>query len=122
MTNLKKWTQWMLEQNEANFARYEKNRVEQEVFDFYKDMKPFVDEAKRIADGFLEEALPFIQKERPRYIGELQLRQAAENLQMTAVSAFNGKSFYKHFLDHYESTKYTVTRLQTAIMQSEEKT
>ncbi|HHQ0952695.1 TPA: YppE family protein, partial [Listeria innocua] len=95
-------TEQLLLQNEKNWELYLSNREEEKPFDFYKDMKPFVDEAKRCADDFLELAIPWVNNERPPYLGELQLRQACDNVQMTAVSAFNGRSFYKHFLDHYQ--------------------
>lgn len=120
MEKLKKKTEALLEQNEKNWQLYLLNRKEQQPFDFYKNMKPFVDEAKQRAEDFLILALPWVSANRPRYLGELQLRQAADNIQMTAVSAFNGKSFYKHFVDHYESTKYTLTKVISLIERGEE--
>ncbi|MBF2593081.1 YppE family protein [Listeria welshimeri] len=113
-------TEKLLLQNEKNWELYLSNREEAQPFDFYKDMKPFVDEAKACADAFLELAIPWVIKERPPYLGELQLRQACDNIQMTAVSAFNGKSFYKHFLDHYQSSQYTLKRVRDFLKRKEE--
>lgn len=39
-------TEKLLLQNEKNWELYLSNREEAKPFDFYKDMKPFVDEAK----------------------------------------------------------------------------
>ncbi|EUJ32969.1 hypothetical protein MFLO_05120 [Listeria floridensis FSL S10-1187] len=74
-------------------------------------MKPFVDHAKSLADDFLFLAVPWVKETRPHYLTEIELRQMSDNIQMTAVNAFNGKSFYKHFHDHYESSKYTLERV-----------
>lgn len=45
-------TEKLLLQNEKNWELYLSNREEAKPFDFYKDMKPFVDEAKNSADAF----------------------------------------------------------------------
>ncbi|EUJ27094.1 Bacterial domain of uncharacterised function (DUF1798) [Listeria grayi] len=120
MKELKEKTEALLEQNEKNWQLYLENRDSQQPFDFYEDMKPFVDEAKRRCDAFLLVALPWVISERPLYLGELQLNQAAENIQMTAVNAFNGKSFYKHFVDHYESSKYTLSKILLLLERKED--
>lgn len=119
LDDLKARTLALLEQNEQNFNRYLANQKNQEDFDFYQDMKPFVDTAKEKCEQFLELAIPYVNEFRPLYLTETQLRQCSDNIQMTAVNCFNGKSFYKHFHDHYESSNYTLERMQTSLEQGE---
>lgn len=119
MKELKQKTKWLQEQNEKNWQKYLVNRENQVEFDFYQDMKPFVDHAKELADAFLLEAIPWVNKVRPHYLTEMQLKQCCDNIQMTAVNAFNGKSFYKHFHDHYESSKYTLERVYRSLEEAD---
>ncbi|MBC2023173.1 YppE family protein [Listeria booriae] len=111
MSEIQEVTKRLLQQNEAIWELYLANQKEQQAFDFYKDMKPFVDAVKETCDAWLLLVIPWVRKDRPTYIGEAQLRQATDNIQMIAVSAFNGKSFYKHFNDHYQSVEYTLKRV-----------
>ncbi|WP_088808583.1 MULTISPECIES: DUF1798 family protein [Listeria] len=119
MDKLVAQTKALLQQNEENFKRYLANQKAQEDFDFYQDMKPFVDAAKEKCEQFLALAVPYVNKNRPLYLTETQLLQCTQNIQMTAVNCFNGKSFYKHFHDHYESSKYTLERMLTALERGE---
>ncbi|WP_430533958.1 YppE family protein [Listeria rocourtiae] len=111
MSEIKDLTINMLEHNEAIWELYLANRAEQQTFDFYKDMKPFVDAVKETSDQWLALVIPWVNTARPTYLGQAQLEQVADNIQMIAVSAFNGKSFYKHFNDHYQSVEYTLKRV-----------
>ncbi|GER67887.1 hypothetical protein BpJC7_20500 [Weizmannia acidilactici] len=80
--------------------------------DFFSEVKPFCDRLKEVIDEWLPLAKVWVAENRPKHLFVLQLEHTAENLQMVSVRAFYPSSSRKMVLDHFQSVKYILARLQ----------
>ncbi|KFN03934.1 DUF1798 family protein [Bacillus clarus] len=77
-------------------------------FDFYKDMKPFVDMVDQELESWKELAYEWIKEEKPKYIHVQQIDQVYENLQNNALQCFVNKGKGKRFFETHQAILYTL--------------
>ncbi|PFE04273.1 DUF1798 domain-containing protein [Bacillus cereus] len=87
-----------------------KKRAEKE-FDFYQDMKPFVDMVDRELEVWKELAYQWIKHEKPKYIHVQQIDQVYENLQNNALQCFVNKGKGKRFYETHQAILYTLQNI-----------
>ncbi|MEH7459224.1 hypothetical protein CON65_07590 [Bacillus pseudomycoides] len=81
---------------------------EDKEFDFYMDMKPFVDMVDRELEGWKELAYQWIKQEKPKYIHLQQIDQVYDNLQNNALQCFVNKGKGKRFYETHQAILYTL--------------
>lgn len=92
--------------NEAN----EKKR-EMIEYDFYEDMKPFVNMVDEELKVWKELAYKWIKEEKPKYIHVQQIDQVYDNLQMNALQCFVNKGKGKRFFETHQAISYTLQNI-----------
>lgn len=105
----------MLIQSSEKLIHYNDETIikkkENKEFDFYKDMKPFVN----VVDQELEEwkglAYQWIKQEKPKYIHVQQIDQVCENLQNNALQCFVNKGKGKRFYETHQAILYTLQNI-----------
>ncbi|SDY88756.1 protein of unknown function [Evansella caseinilytica] len=112
---LKEVTGALLQKNEEAFHYFEKYCVDEMTADFHKDVKPFADEVKRLADLWMLKTELFIREQRPKYLHRSQLEDAYENLQAQSVACFQKDTKRKAFIERNKSIKYTLEILLAAL-------
>ena len=96
--------------NQAN-DRYHLARETGEEGDFYKEVKPFADEAKRLSDEWEEEVMRSFQARRFKHIHLPQVKATIENIELLSVQAFFPKASYTRFRNYVESTLFVLQQL-----------
>ncbi|MFJ8527070.1 YppE family protein [Bacillus sp. NPDC094106] len=81
---------------------------EDKEFDFYTDMKPFVDMVDRELEDWKELAYQWIKQEKPKYIHLQQIDQVYDNLQNNALQCFVNKGKGKRFYETHQAILYTL--------------
>ncbi|EMA6341927.1 YppE family protein [Bacillus cytotoxicus] len=81
-------------------------------YDFYTDMKPFVDRVDNELRAWKELAYRWIKEEHPKYVHFQQIDQVCENLQNNALQCFVNKGKGKRFYETHQAILYT---LQTIV-------
>jgi hypothetical protein len=117
VNTLKQLTSELLEMNGEVLRIYKETRERGEEGDFYKEVKPFADQAKEKIDHWQEMALKWMKEERPKNLHPSQIINTAENLEMISIQAFFPKASYSRFISHSQSVHYV---LKTALDQLSE--
>ena len=91
--------------NEANVKR------ELTEYDFYKDMKPFVDMVDEELKKWKELAYTWIKEEKPKYIHVQQIDQVYDNLQTNVLQCFVNKGKGKRFFETHQAISYTLQNI-----------
>ena len=91
--------------NEANVKR------ELTEYDFYKDMKPFVDMVDEELKKWKELAYKWIKEEKPKYIHVQQIDQVYDNLQTNVLQCFVNKGKGKRFFETHQAISYTLQNI-----------
>ncbi|MCU5579770.1 YppE family protein [Bacillus toyonensis] len=92
--------------NEANVKKRE--IIE---YDFYKDMKPFVDIVDEELKVWKELAYTWIKEEKPKYIHVQQIDQVYDNLQTNVLQCFVNKGKGKRFFETHQAISYTLQNI-----------
>lgn len=108
MNNLKQLTSEILDMNGEILRIYKETRERGEEGDFYKEVKPFADDAKVKIDLWREVALQWMKDERPKNLHPSQIINTAENFEMISIQAFFPKASYKKFISHSQSVHYVL--------------
>ncbi|MDM5427008.1 YppE family protein [Bacillus mycoides] len=80
-------------------------------YDFYKDMKPFVDIVDAELEMWKELAYRWIKEERPKYIHVQQIDQVYDNLQTNVLQCFVNKGKGKRFFETHQAISYTLQNI-----------
>ncbi len=96
----------MQHNNEANVKKRE--MIE---YDFYKDMKPFVDMVDEELKVWKELAYEWIKEEKPKYIHVQQIDQVYDNLQTNVLQCFVNKGKGKRFFETHQAISYTLQNI-----------
>ncbi|MBK5425496.1 YppE family protein [Bacillus sp. TH30] len=80
-------------------------------YDFYKDMKPFVDIVDAELEMWKELAYRWIKEERPKYIHAQQIDQVYDNLQTNVLQCFVNKGKGKRFFETHQAISYTLQNI-----------
>ncbi|MEH7385509.1 YppE family protein [Bacillus sp. JJ1521] len=87
-----------------------KNSESYEV-QFYKEVKPFVDETMAIADSWRELAILWIKKEYPKNLHPNQIDATHENIQHISIQSFYQDTKVKRYKNMYESVQYVLDNI-----------
>ncbi|MDR4888673.1 YppE family protein [Fredinandcohnia sp. QZ13] len=79
--------------------------------DFYKEVKPFVDDTMAIADNWRELAVSWINKEFPKNLHPNQIDATHENIQHISIQSFYQDTKVKRFKNMYESVQYVLENI-----------
>ncbi|MFS0822996.1 YppE family protein [Bacillus sp. 1P02SD] len=79
--------------------------------DFYKEVKPFVDDTMAIADNWRELAIFWINKEFPKNLHPNQIDATHENIQHITIQSFYQDTKVKRFKNMYESIQYVLDNI-----------
>ncbi|MGR3777648.1 YppE family protein [Bacillus paramycoides] len=90
-------------------ANVKKREVDE--YDFYKDMKPFVDTVDEELELWKDLAYRWIKKERPKYIHVQQIDQVYDNLQTNVLQCFVNKGKGKRFFETHQAISYTLQNI-----------
>ncbi|MFJ8355176.1 YppE family protein [Bacillus paramycoides] len=90
-------------------ANVKKREVDE--YDFYKDMKPFVDTVDEELELWKGLAYRWIKKERPKYIHVQQIDQVYDNLQTNVLQCFVNKGKGKRFFETHQAISYTLQNI-----------
>jgi len=104
-------TKMMKDYLERTKEIYENVRTTGKEHDFYKEVKPFVDEAQQFAGEWANLASQWVDKIRPKYIFSLQIDAARDNFNEICPQAFYPKTSYSRFKHHYNSINYILEKL-----------
>lgn len=88
-----------------------RKKRENKEFDFYKDMKPFVNVVDQELEVWKELAFDWIEQEKPKYIHVQQIDQVYENLQKNALQCFVNKGNSKRFYETNQAILYTLQNI-----------
>ncbi|MFP3410400.1 YppE family protein [Bacillus sp. SIMBA_074] len=80
-------------------------------YDFYKDMKTFVDIVDAELEMWKELAYRWIKEERPKYIHVQQIDQVYDNLQTNVLQCFVNKGKGKRFFETHQAISYTLQNI-----------
>ncbi|MED1411965.1 MULTISPECIES: YppE family protein [Bacillus] len=80
-------------------------------YDFYKDMKPFVETVDEELELWKDLAYRWIKKERPKYIHVQQIDQVYDNLQTNVLQCFVNKGKGKRFFETHQAISYTLQNI-----------
>jgi hypothetical protein len=111
LNELRDLTAKLLKYNEEAALSYAQCRETGESADFYKVVKPFADRVKADVEEWQERASKWVISNKPKYIYPMQIKNAAENLQMVSVQAFFPKTSLKRFNEHVRSIEYILSGL-----------
>ncbi|MBE7103137.1 DUF1798 family protein [Bacillus cereus] len=90
-------------------ANVKKREIDE--YDFYKDMKPFVDMVDEELEVWKELAYSWIKEESPKYIHVQQIDQVYDNLQTNALQCFVNRGKGKRFFETYQAISYTLQNI-----------
>ncbi|WP_077618558.1 YppE family protein [Bacillus sinesaloumensis] len=76
--------------------------------DFYKEVKPFVDDTMEIADSWRDLAIAWIKREFPKNLHPNQIDATHENIQLISIQSFYQDTKVKRFKNMYESIQYVL--------------
>ncbi len=79
--------------------------------DFYKEVKPFVDDTMTIADRWRDLAIEWIKKEFPKNLHSNQIDATHENIQHISIQSFYQDTKVKRFKNMYESIQYVLENI-----------
>ncbi|GIN85703.1 hypothetical protein J6TS2_20890 [Heyndrickxia sporothermodurans] len=104
-------TKKLIELNQFAFQTYNQGRESGKQGDFYKEVKPFVDQVKQYCETWLPIAINWVNKIQPKHLHSAQLKNTSENLQMVSVKAYFPDTSLKKFKSHIQSVDYVLKRL-----------
>ncbi|MEH7236542.1 YppE family protein [Bacillus sp. JJ1562] len=89
------------------------------VADFYKEVKPFVDDTMAIADSWRNLAIFWIKQEFPKNLHPNQIDATHENIQHISIQSFYQDTKVKRFKNMYESIQYVLENILEKVTTSE---
>ncbi|ADU30182.1 YppE family protein [Evansella cellulosilytica] len=95
--------QKMNKQALKNFEQYALNKTSA---DFQSEVKPFADEVNELANEWRSLATEFIYQAKPKYIQQTLIDNAHENMQIEAVTCFQGDTKRKRFMERNKSISF----------------
>lgn len=95
--------------------RYEMARESGKPGDFYKEVKPFADEVKRINDLWKNKATDWIHANRPKNLFVQQVESTYEHIGTVSVQAFFPETSKTRFINLISSSKYVLNQLLGAL-------
>ncbi|MDQ0255248.1 hypothetical protein J2S74_002630 [Evansella vedderi] len=116
LPRLEELTEKLLEKNTLALQYFEFYTLQGESADFQTIVHPFADEVKKLSDEWMELALSFVKREKPKYLYHNQVDNAHENLQIQAVACFQKDTKRKRFLERNKSIEYTLESLLKLII------
>ncbi|AIE60505.1 YppE family protein [Bacillus methanolicus] len=105
------FTKDLLEAAVKAYARFEEIKESKTDADFYKEVKPFVDETAKLTDQWKKAAIDWITKEKPRNFHKKQIEDCSKNIEMISIQAFFSITSRKRFIDHFQSVRFLLTGL-----------
>lgn len=111
MDELKNLSHKLYELNKQTKIIYTKCRETGIEGDFFNEVKPFADQVKEIVDQWQPLATEWTIYEKPKNIYPIQIKNTAENIQMTSLKAFYPKTSFKKFQDHYQSIDFILKNM-----------
>ncbi len=80
-------------------------------YDFFNDVKPYVDEIEEIANKWKSLALDWVIEVKPKYLHAMQIETTYDNLLSNAVGGFFKDTKLKRFKDTYQSINYVLNQI-----------
>ncbi|MBU9723900.1 MULTISPECIES: DUF1798 family protein [Bacillaceae] len=112
MKRLKDLTNLLLQKNHDALGHFKVYRLDGEsTADFEGKILPFANEVKVNADEWIELAIQYIRKEKPKYVHENQIEDVHENILIQSVTCFQKDTKKKRFLEQNKSIEYTLNAL-----------
>jgi len=96
---------------------YEEARSTGKEFDFFTEIKPFVDEAQSFANEWAKEAILWVEEKRPKNLFPQQIEAAKDNFNQICPQAFFAKTSYSRFKHHFHSIRYILEKLLAELQQ-----
>ncbi|MGE8077851.1 YppE family protein [Peribacillus loiseleuriae] len=94
---------------------YESVREEGKERDFYREVKPFVDEVDAVLKLWTPNMREWMKAEDFTHLFPQQIEQTANNLADVVVQAFFPKTSYKRFKSHIQSVRFILQNVLTEI-------
>ncbi|KMY54578.1 MULTISPECIES: DUF1798 family protein [Bacillaceae] len=111
MSRLQELTERLIEIVTHANNRYHIAREQQKKGDFYKEVKPFADEAHLQLKEWEKEIRTCLQTTRFKYIHDPQVKSVVENIELISVQAFFPETSYTRFRNYVESTLFVLQQL-----------
>lgn len=94
---------------------FENVRATGKEHDFFKEVKPFVDEAQQFAGEWAKLASRWVDEFQPKNIFPLQIESARDNFNEICPQAFYPKTSLSRFKHHYNSINYILEKLLSEV-------
>ncbi|MCA1054598.1 YppE family protein [Rossellomorea aquimaris] len=108
MTQLITVVEHLTETVHLMMEEYKTRRESGEKGEFYEEVKPFADKAKKLNDQWKELSMEWIKEERPKHLHIPQIMNTYDNIEMLSVHCFFPESSYNRFISHHQSVVYVL--------------
>ncbi|BDG46786.1 MULTISPECIES: YppE family protein [Parageobacillus] len=115
---LKALTEKLLDYNKQLVYISQQAQKRQKEPDFFEEVKPFVNQVKRVVDEWKQMALLWIKKAQPKHIYEIQIETAGDNIEKVAVEAFYPSVPLRRIKQFCRSIEYTLLLVKERLEES----
>ena len=91
---------------------YEQVRSDGQEKDFYKEIKPFADEVKKVCGEWETVMKQVLTEVKLQYLFPEQIEQTAQNLVDVSIQAFFPKTSYQRFKSHIQSVLFILNNVK----------
>ncbi len=105
-------TQQLITFAEEADSIYEKVRSDGQEKDFYKEVKPFADEVKKVCEEWEIVMKQVVTEMELKYLFSEQIEQTAQNLVDVSIQAFFPKTSYQRFKSHVQSVLFILNNVK----------
>ncbi len=105
-------TQQLITFAEEADSIYEKVRLDGQEKDFYKEVKPFADEVKKVCEEWETVMKQVVTEVELKYLFPEQIEQTAQNLVDVSIQAFFPKTSYQRFKSHVQSVLFILNNVK----------
>mgnify|MGYP001272762674 CR=1 FL=1 len=95
--------------------RMAKTKKEEKTFDFYAEVKPYVDEISALLDEWEVLAKKWISTCRPKYLYPQQIETAKDHIENIAIQSFFHDTSQTRFNNRKQSAEYTLKHLLSEV-------
>ncbi len=113
--DLKQLSTALYNECDSCLGRFKQMREQDAEPDFFNDVKPYADEWHQKIDEWKQASLLFIRTERPKYVHQLQIDNAADGMGQVFVQSFYKETSKKRFVQTIQAAQYTIQTLLAAI-------
>ena len=112
---LQQLTTQIHEECELSWTRFMQFREDAYEPDFFTEVKPYADRIHNMLLEWQQQAEQFIMRARPKYVHEVQIANAVEQIDQFVVQSFYIKTSKKRLYQSIQAAKYTCETLLSAL-------